>query len=152
MNSKKWHIRDLKIKIAMSKEVKDFAKEIGATRPQSGEESYKLFKSMFRRSNYFRHNKGFMIIKISRIEKPFWGVGKEYIDFLNDLDISYFLVLLDSEKSGYVFDKREINRMIKRREWGLAKDDNYKINSPLPNKYLFLNVDQFISKIGAKET
>jgi len=135
----------------MGQEIKEFTKAIGATRPQPGDKSYKLFKSVFRRSNYFRHDKGFMIIKISRSDKPFWGVGKKYIDFLNELEINYFLVLLDSNKSGYVFDKTEINRMIKRKEWRLASDDNYKINSPLPNRYLFRNTEQFLSQIGATE-
>jgi len=57
-----------------------------------------------------------MIIKISRSEKPFWGVGKVYLDFLNEHEINYFLVLLESDKSGHVFDRKEIERMIQSKE------------------------------------
>jgi hypothetical protein len=134
----------------MDKEIREFTQEIGATKPQPNEKGYELFKSVFRRSNYFRHQKGFMIIKISRIENPFWGVGKKYIDFLNETDVNYFLVLLESNKSGYVFTKREINRMIKRKKWKVAKDDNYKIISP-PMRNSFRNVTQFQQKIGIKK-
>jgi hypothetical protein len=135
----------------MGKEIEEFTNKIGATSPQKGEENYKLFQSVFRRSNYFIHSKGFLIIKISRSEKPFWGVGKTYIDFLNELEANYFLVLLESERSGYVFSKNEINDKIKRKEWKLAGDDNFKINSPLHNRFLFRTTDQFLSKIGVNE-
>ena len=133
----------------MSQEILNFAKAIDAKRPHLGDKSYQLFKSVFRRANYFLHVKGFMIIKISRSEKPFWGVGKVYIDFLNELDVDYFLVLLESEKSGYVLKKQDINRMIQRKEWGLASDNNYKINSPLQERFLFRNVKQFLNQIEA---
>lgn len=132
----------------MSDEVKNFAKAIGATRPQRGDKNYKTSQLIFRRSNYYKHSQGFMIIKISRIEKPFWGVGKFYIDFLNDLKISFFLVLLDSEKSGYVFNEKEVNRFIDRKEWRLASDDNYKISVPLPDRYYFKNKEMFLRTIG----
>jgi hypothetical protein len=135
----------------MSQEILNFANAIDSKRPQPGDKAYQLFKSIFRRSNYFVHDKGFMIIKISRVEKPFWGVGKVYIDFLNEYDVNFFLVLLESEKSGYVFDKQNINRMILRKDWGLASDNNYKINSPLPERFLFRNVKQFLIRIGAEE-
>ena len=134
----------------MDQEIKEFTQAIGATRPQPHEENYKLFKAVFRRANYFRHKNGAMIIKISRSERPFWGVGKKYIDFLNELGVNYFLVLLESERSGYVFTKKELNRNIERKEWRLGSDDNYKINPPLPNRNVFRNAEQFLHHIGAK--
>lgn len=134
----------------MSQEILNFANAIDAKRPQPEHKAFQLFKSIFRRSNYFIHDKGFMIIKISRVEKPFWGVGKVYLDFLNEHDVNFYLVLLESEKSGYVFDKQNINRIIQRKEWGLASDNNYKINSPLPDRFFFRNEKQFLKKIGAE--
>jgi len=136
----------------MEQEIKDFTKEIGARSPKPEEKSYKLFKLIFRRDNYFRHEQGVMIIKISRSERPFWGVGKKYIDFLNELGVNYFLVLLESNRSGYIFKKRELNQKIERKDWGLGNDDNYKINPPsLPEKNVFRSTNQFLSKIGAIE-
>ncbi len=135
----------------MDQEIKTFTEKIGAIRPQPGDKSYKLFKSIFRRSNYFVHKKGAMIIKISRTEKPWWGVGKKYIDLLNDLQVNFFLVLLESQRSGYVFTKEELNRKIQSGDWRLASDDNYKIYPPLPDQNVFLNVGQFLQKIDAVE-
>lgn len=135
----------------MDQEIKEFTAAIGATSPKPDKENYKLFKRIFRRDNYFRHKQGAMIIKISRSERPVWGVGKKYIDFLNELGVNYFLVLLESNRSGYVFTKRELNQNIERKEWGLGSDDDYKINPPLPGRNVFRNANQFLSNIGAVE-
>ena len=62
------------------KDVMDFANAIGASEPSPDSENYQKWKAIFKRSNYFILNKRFMIVKISRSNKPFWGVGKEIID------------------------------------------------------------------------
>ncbi len=57
---------------------------------------------LFKRHNYFQLNKKWMIIKISRNEKPFWGVGKKFINLMNHLD-DYYLVLLVSSQRDMCF-------------------------------------------------
>ena len=63
----------------MGDEIKKFATAIGAKEPNPGDKNYKLFRQVFRRSNYFILDGKFAIIKISRTAKPFWGVGKAYL-------------------------------------------------------------------------
>lgn len=92
-----------------------------------------------------------MIVKLSRSEKPFWGLGKKHVDFLNDLLDNYYLVLLESSRSGYLFDKEEINTNIRRGAWGLSGSD-YKINtSSLSMRNVFHNVEQFLGRVKTTE-
>ena len=112
----------------MDKEIKSFVEKIGAKAPDPGAENFRLFKSIFPRPNYFILEKHFIIIKISRSEKPFWGLSKKSVDLLNNLE-NYFLVLLDSDTSGWFFNKVGINSKIKTREWNLQDSSGeYKIN------------------------
>ena len=92
-----------------------------------------------------------MVIKISHSDKPFWGLGKKHVDFLNDLLDNYYLVLLESSSSGYLFDKEQINTNVRRGAWGLSGSD-YKINiSSLPRRNVFHNVEQFLERIQTTE-
>ncbi len=127
-------------------DIQQFVDAVGATQPDLESEQGKLFRKVFRRGNYFRHPGGFLIVKISRVDRPFWGLGKQYVDFLNDALDNYYLVLLDSASSGYVFSKDEINSQIKRGNWRLSKTD-YKINMPLPTRNAFRTTEQFSSRI-----
>ena len=112
----------------MDKEIKSFVEKIGAKAPDPKAENFRLFKSIFPRPNYFILEKHFIIIKISRSEKPFWGLSKKSVDLLNNLE-NYFLVLLDSDTSGWFFNKVGINSKIKTREWNLQDySGEYKIN------------------------
>ena len=132
----------------MDIEIEDFSRAIGAVEPQPGNKHYSIFKSIFRRSNYFLLGDKFLMIKISRTKKPFWGIGKEFVDFLNNFD--YFLVLLVSNDEGWVFSKGEVNTNIRNKKWNLREEDNnYKINPPLPDKNSFYSYATFIKKIGA---
>lgn len=106
----------------MEKEINEFADAIGAKEPNPTEQSHIAFRALFPRHNYFLLNRKFIIIKISRSKRPFWGIGKKYIDFLNDFD--YFLILLTSNNSGYVFSKQEVNARIKDNTWRLYVKDN----------------------------
>jgi len=133
----------------MEREIKEFIEAVGAIEPNPSDENYSLFKSVFKRSNYFKLNKKFLIVKISRSEKPFFGVGKPYIELLNLLD-NYFLVLLVNSREGWVYSKSEINAYIEKSIWRLNdKDNNYKINSyTLKGENLFASPDEFLRKLG----
>ena len=120
------------------KEIRDFITNIKATRlPNSP------------RFNYFELNGKILIVKISRSEKPFFGVKKDYIDSLNDSKYDYFLILLVSGSEGWLYSKTEINNNIKNGTWKLReKDDNYKINYyTLKDKNLFTSTAQFLDKL-----
>lgn len=132
----------------MDVEISEFIDGVGAKEPKPGDKNFLLFKSIFKRSNYFMLNGKFLITKISRSKKPFFGVGKVYIDLLNDTD-NYLLVLLVSGTEGWVYSKNEINSNIQNSLWKLQeKDKNYKINfNTLRDKNSFTSHTQFLSKI-----
>ena len=137
----------------MGNEINEFAEAIGAKGPGPRDKNYTIFRQLFKRSNYFIFQGKFIIIKISRSEKPFWGVGKTFIDFFNNTG-EYFLILLTSNKEGWFFTKSEINLNVKSGKWRLREaDNNYKINTPLPDKNSFISPTHFLKKSGAdKET
>ncbi|MBP7177277.1 MAG: hypothetical protein KBA53_13810 [Thermoclostridium sp.] len=129
----------------MGDEIQEFAQAIGATMPEPGSEQYSTFKVIFKRLNYFLLGNKFVMIKISRSERPFWGIGKPFIDLLNNFD--YLLILLVSNREGWVFSKEEINSNIKNKKWNLREaDNNYKINWPLPDRNSFDSPDNFLKK------
>ena len=144
----------------MDGEILEFTSAIGATEPQPGEETYKAFRAIFRRSNYFilrgtppKPNK-FLIVKISRSKTPFWGIGKDFLDLLNKFDqIYYYLVLLVSGKEGWVFSREQVNANIRSQKWKLREaDNNYKINWPLPDANSFTSPDIFLRRVGHSGT
>lgn len=136
----------------MENEIQEFTTSIGATEPDPSSENHKQFRQLFKRHNYFVWNGTFLIVKISRSKKPFWGVGKEFIDFLNSLN-NYYLVLLTSGKEGWVFNKSEINNFIEIKKWNLREaDNNYKINFPLPDKNSFMTRKKFFKIAGVDES
>ena len=86
-----------------------------------------------------------MMVKISRSDPPFWGIGKNFVDLLNAHD--YLLVLLVSDREGWVFSKDEVNSNIGNKKWNLrVKDNNYKINWPLPDRNSFNCPENFLKK------
>lgn len=134
--------------MSADKDIAEFVAAIDAKAPSPGDENYANWKATFRRPNYFLFNGKFMIVKISRIKKPFWGVGKNYIDLLNSLD-DYYLVLLISPREGWVFTKSEVNAQIKSGRWHLREaDNNYKIHYPLPDSNSFFSPRNFLKKLG----
>lgn len=132
----------------MEPEVKLFASAVGAIAPEPGDPSYYQFRQIFRRQSYFILKNKFAIIKISRTAKPFWGLTKTYVDFLNGTE-NYLLILLTSANEGYCFPKVEINRNIESGRWGLTKGQ-YKINPPLPDRNFFYSTDNFLKKHATK--
>ena len=128
-----------------------FAEMVGATEPSPGDEMYASFRRMFKRRNYFTLHGQFLIVKISRTEKLFWGLGKEFINFANKLG-NYYVVLLTSPREGWVFSKADVNANIGSDRWRLReKDNNYKINPPLPDRNEFAGKARFYEKLGIKE-
>ena len=106
--------------------------------------------SNFSRSNYFkfRDTTTLIAIKISRSSKPFFGIGKQVIDLANNCDDKFYLVLLISEKSGWVYSKKEVNSNIKNGFWKLASDNNYKINNgDLSDSNYFTSYNIFLTKL-----
>lgn len=135
----------------MDAEIKEFTEGIGAREPDPSSDAYNVFRTLFKKQNYFFFNSSFMIVKISRTDKPFWGVGKKFIDFFNKGKDNYYLVLLVSGREGWVFDKHDINYHIGMGYWKLnPKDDNYKINPPLKDKYSFSTHKQFLVNIDSR--
>jgi hypothetical protein len=139
----------------LDREILEFTSSIGATAPEVGDETHSAFHSIFRRSNYFilkgtsLKPQKFLIVKISRSGGPFWGIGEQFIDLLNEFEINYFLVLLVSPKSGWVFSKHATNANIGNLKWKLREaDNNYKINPPLPEDNFFNSPDTFFQRIA----
>ncbi len=133
----------------MDPDIKLFADAVGATTPLESTEHYAFFRSMFKRENYFTLNKRFLVVKISRSAKPFWGLTKAIIDFTNELE-DYSVVLLTSPTAGWVFSKSQVNEYIRTGEWALRKaDGNYKINMPLPERNAFSLAAHFWAKARA---
>jgi hypothetical protein len=131
----------------MDNDIKKFTAAIGAGEPAADSKNYAVWKSVFRRSNYFIFNKQIMVVKISRSERPFWGLGKNYIDFLNTLD-DYYVVLLISAREGWVFSKSEVNMHVRSNRWKLRiADNNYKMNFPLPDRNSFFSPRNLLDKL-----
>ena len=128
-----------------------FAQKVGAEEPEEGTEFYKRFRLTFPRSNYFILNGKMLIVKISRSARPFWGVGEKYLDFLDSLD--YLLVLLTSNRGGWIFSKEEVRANIAGDKWRLReKDREYKINMPLPDHNSFFSPEHFLKRVERYDT
>lgn len=126
-------------------EVHEFAKSVGAYEPSPADEVYWKWKAIFKRSNYFLLRGCILIVKVSRISNPWWGVVKRHIDQLNSFD-NYYVVLLVSAQEGWVFNKRQVNAQIASKKWKVAKDNNYKIGGKMPDANWFIGVNQFFMR------
>ncbi|MBW2066521.1 MAG: hypothetical protein JRJ03_16550 [Deltaproteobacteria bacterium] len=126
-----------------------FVEKVGAKEPSPQSDKYVQWRALFRRSNYFVFRGDFMVVKISRSKRPFWGVGRDFVELLNSLD-DYWLVLLVSHREGWVFNKKEVNFHISSAKWRLREaDNNYKINFPLPDGNSFSSPDNFLKKVSS---
>lgn len=140
----------------MENEILDFANQIGAVDLKTIFD-YSEFHGLFKRRNYFLIDKDkFLIIKISRSNRPFWGLGKKFFDIFNTLTEksgNYFFVALVSEKSGWVLSKIEILSQIS--DGSLSYSENqeqYKINPyNLKDHNGFTSIESFLKKIGISE-
>ena len=128
----------------MDEQIRRFTQAIGAAAPASDNKAYEKWRNLFKRPNYFLFNKKVMIVKISRSDPPFWGVGQIYINLLDSLS-DYSLVLLISEREGWFFNKSNIRANIRLKKWKLREaDSNYKINFPLPDRNAFYSPEHFL--------
>ena len=128
------------------KDVLEFARKVGAEEPQEGTEFYMQFRSIFRRSNYFFLQDKILIVKISRSNPPFWGAREKYLRILDNFE--YFLVLLTSDREGWIFSKKEVKANIAGDKWRLRqKDGEYKINMPLPDRNSFFSPEHFLKRV-----
>ena len=139
--------------LKMKSEVLQFADSIGAV-----DLSQKLketeYSVLFKRRNYFYlKDNNYLVIKISKNKiRPFWGVGKKFIELFDVLTQdggNYFVVTLVSNRSGWVFSKREINSYIQDSSLSYSeKQGQYKINNyNLKDKNGFASPEAFLAKI-----
>jgi hypothetical protein len=136
---------------AIDADIKRFVDAVDASVPYAGTVHYSEFRKLFKKQNYFELNSKLLIVKISRSEKPFWGLTKSIIDSIHNLE-NYSVVLLASPTNGWLFSKAEVIGNIKSDNWPLADDGNYKINSPLPEPNEFKSIQEFKSKVSIAET
>lgn len=135
----------------MEKEILDFAAEIGAVEPTEEDSYYHLFRKQFRERNYFKHEFGFLIIKISRSKRPFYGLTKEILDFLNE-GLDYKVIFLKSSSQGWVFNKEEISHYIKSKQWKLdSSKAQFKVNFPFPDSNFFFGPKGCLKRLGRNE-
>ena len=133
-------------------DIKQFVEAVGAKVPLAGSEHYTLFRRVFKRQNYFTLNKRLLVVKISHSDRPFWGLTKAIIDFINELE-DYSVVLLTSSTEGWVFSKSQVNGYIRSGRWALREaDGNYKINMPLPDSNMFSTPSRFLQVGMGTET
>ncbi len=131
----------------MDIEVRLFTEAVSAKALDLSNETQKQFKALFKKPNYFVFRGSFMIVKVSRSRKPFWGVGKKYIDYVSP-DGSYFVVLLINEREGYVFQKADVVKAINNKGWRVANDKDYKVNVPIPSQFKFSSKKDFMKIVG----
>jgi len=133
----------------MEPEIIKFADSIGATEPSETDDFYRTYRAMFRERNYFRHSSGFLVIKLSRSKKPFWGLTSEIVSFLN-AHIPYSVIFLRSAGQGWVFSKEEAIANIQSRHWNLNAAGQYIINMPLPDSNGFFGPKRCLQLLGTE--
>lgn len=62
--------------MAADPDIAKFVDAVGAVEPLANDESYAVFRRMFKRHNYFLLDGRFLIVKVSRTKKPFWASEK----------------------------------------------------------------------------
>jgi hypothetical protein len=137
----------------MDQEVRTFIDAIGAVDLDPSNETHSFFKGLFKRHNYFTFKGGFMMVHLSRSKKPLWGIGKKFWTLFSDTvfnEFDFFLILLESGHSGWVFDRHDVKYYIETARWNLSKNDQYLINPPLPDKNSFLSHRQFLKMLSTQ--
>jgi len=130
----------------MVEEIRFFIDSIGATKLQSGNEIHKIISPIFKRQNYFYFRGQVIIVKISRIDPPFFGVNERYINMLSTLKKDYSLILLTSKKTGWYYSCKTIKQEIDNGNWGYSsKDKNYKIKNYYRDEFNFKSISEFLA-------
>ena len=133
----------------MAQEIQTFVNSIGAVEIDSE------LRKFFIRENYFTfpETENLLIIKISRIAKPFFGVDKRVIEYADKNIEVFYLILLSSEKTGWVYSKEDIKKALKNNRWSYSSNDyNYKIGTnAIDDRYWFNSIPEFYQRLKEKE-
>lgn len=114
------------------------------------------FRGLLKRRNYFLLGEDvYLIVKISRTSKPFYGLGDQFVELFNTLTKhtgTYFFIALDSSTSGWVLSKTYLLQQI--RDGSISRSNGqtmeYKINDyNLRDQDRFTSIDQFKVKMAA---
>lgn len=134
--------------------VLEFAKQIDA-RDLRDLRSHDPRLKIIRRRNYFLLGTGtYLVVKLSRSDKPFFGLGRQFVDLFNELTEdsgTYYFVGLDSHNTGWLMSKDRLlkniaNGSISRSSEGTNTE--YKINYyNLRSQPRFLSIADCRSKI-----
>lgn len=133
-------------------EVLTFAKQLGAQDLKSQYDP--RLNRVLRRRNYFLLAKDmYLIVKLSRSEKPFFGLGKQFVDLFNELTEesgTYYFVGLDSHNTGWLISKNSLLQDIDNGSisWSEGASTEYKINYyNLRSQQRFLSISDCRDKI-----
>ena len=134
-------------------EVVTFAQRLRARDLKSSHDP--RFNGFLKRRNYFVLGEDtYLIIKVSRTSKPFFGLGKQFIELFNDLTENsgtYYFVGLDSATSGWLVSKSRLLQEIENGSISASggSTTEYKINDyNLRTQERFLSVDDCRSKLS----
>lgn len=96
-------------------------------------------------------NKSLIIyVKISNNSPGFWGLTKNHLDRLNNMQTHWFVVLLlKSYDCGYILYSNDVNTKIQEGVFELSKDGDHKINerSDLNSEMAFQGINNLMEKI-----
>ena len=109
--------------MSIDKDIAEFVAAIGAKAPSPGNENYAKWKAIFKRSNYFFFNGKFMIVKISRSKKPFWG-GADKIACITSHFAPVIQAILQLNSALYYIRKNQVYFKMKlpaASGWGIEK-------------------------------
>jgi hypothetical protein len=90
--------------------------------------------------NYFVYNSLWLVVRISRIPRPFWGLGYGCVERF--ADERFGLVLLVAPQRGWLLSKEQVLKRTRARRWPISKKLEYKIAGPPPEADLFESVDE----------
>ena len=110
----------------------------------SAENRPSLIGAKVNSDNCFSLNNRLLVVKVSLIGKPWWGLHTDAADKLNAEN--GHLVLLDSLNAGWTLPASEVTRRIENGTWHLASDHvQYKIHPrDLPSDRHFGTPQEFL--------
>jgi hypothetical protein len=90
--------------------------------------------------NYFIYDGLWLIVRTSRIPRPFWGLGRGCVErFARE---RFGLVLLVAPQQGWLLSKDQVLERAKGRRWPISKKLEYKIAGPPSEADRFESVDE----------
>ena len=129
----------------------EFAKRIGAWNMRS------ILGAKLHRRNYFvLPQDTYLIVKVTTLPKPFFGLGRKFVDAFNTCTTAkgtWFFVGLDSNSSGWVLSKSQLNHGIANGSFPCSNEADpqqrqYKIHEQdFRHEDRFLSIDEFRQRI-----